>query len=173
MAPADVSKEYDSDYAVDVPTRHENSQELHGSSAEIEKNRRGENGFTLLELLVVIAILGLLILLVAPNVMKQFGTAKTNIAKQSIAGLGGVLDMYKLDVGSYPSTEQGLQGLVAAPSGAGNWHGPYVKTDKMLLDPWGHPYSYRFPSERPGQEYDICSNGESGQAGGSDSICNE
>jgi general secretion pathway protein G len=137
--------------------------------------RRHEPGFTLLELLVVITILGLLIALVAPRLATVLGGAKEKIAAQSIERIGTVLDMYKLDVGTYPSTEQGLQSLLTEPTGAANWHGPYVKGDKIPTDPWGRPYDYREPSSRTGRDYDLCSSGEKGQASSPDStgaICN-
>src|SRR3978361_51191 len=87
----------------------------------------GEQGFTLIELLVVIAILGLLISRVAPAVLRQLGGAKVSIARQSIERMGSILDTYKLDVGNYPTTEDGLQALVNRPSDAEAWHGPDVK----------------------------------------------
>ena len=131
-----------------------------------------EAGFTLLEILVVIAILGLLIGLVAPAVLRQLGGARTSIARQSVERLGSVLDLYKLDIGSYPSTEQGLQALSVRPAGATNWNGPYLQGGASPLDAWGHPYSYRNPSQRTGHDYDLCSAGPGGTAGASDEICN-
>lgn len=128
---------------------------------------RREAGFTLLELLVVLAILGLLIGLVAPRVLGVFGTAKEKIARLNIAGIGTDLDMYKLDVGSYPTTEEGLQALLVRPAGAAHWDGPYIKGNTLPQDPWGHPYIYRSPSERAGFAYDLYSLGPTGQAGGS------
>jgi len=133
--------------------------------------RRDERGFTLLELLVVIAILGLLIGLVAPAALRQLGSARTSIARQSIERIGSVLDIYKLDIGSYPTTEQGLRALVEQPTGVTAWNGPYVKGD-VPVDPWNHPYIYREPSSRSGHDFDLCSNGPSG-TGGSDTICNQ
>lgn len=130
---------------------------------------RREAGFTLLELLVVLAILGLLIGLVAPRVLGVLGTAKDKVARLNIAGLGTDLDMYKLDVGSYPTTEQGLQALLVRPEGIDNWDGPYLKGSKLPDDPWGHPYVYRSPSERAGFQYDLYSLGPTGQTGGSGS----
>lgn len=135
-----------------------------------------EGGFTLLELLVVIVILGLLIGLVAPAVLKQLGHAKDSIAKQSIARIGSVLDLYKLDAGSYPSTQDGLQALITKPDDVDNWAGPYVKSGAAPLDPWGHPYFYQSPSSRPGLDYDLCSLGssdKSGQPGDPGLICNQ
>jgi general secretion pathway protein G len=129
-------------------------------------------GFTLLELLVVIAILGLLIGMVAPAVLRQLGTARSEVTHQSIERLASVLDIYKLDVGDYPTTEQGLQALVQQPADVANWNGPYLKGDKLPQDAWNHPYAYQSPSSRPGRDYDLCSKGPSGNASGDAMICN-
>jgi general secretion pathway protein G len=129
--------------------------------------QRSQRGFTLLELLVVLAILGLLIGLVAPAALRQLGSAKEKIAHQSIERLAGILDIYKLDVGTYPTTDQGLQALIARPSGVARWNGPYMKGEKVPEDPWGHPFVYRSPSQRPDHEYDLFSLGPTGQSGGS------
>lgn len=94
-------------------------------------------GFTLLEILVVVAILGLLIGLVAPAALRQLGGARTSIAKQSIERLSIILDLYKLDVGSYPTTEQGLQALIRPPANLLGWNGPYLKGDEAPKDTWG------------------------------------
>src|ERR1700712_3297533 len=99
-----------------------------------------ERGFTLLEILVVIAILGLLIGLVAPAALRQLGGARVSVAKQSVERLGAVLDMYKLDVGSYPTSDQGLRALVEQPASVSTWNGPYVKGN-VPVDPWNRPYS--------------------------------
>ncbi|MCB8883166.1 type II secretion system major pseudopilin GspG [Acidisoma cellulosilytica] len=139
---------------------------------ETPRGSRSDDGFTLLELLVVIVILGLLIGFVAPAVLRQLGGARVSIAHQSIARLQSVLDMYKLDVGSYPSTDQGLGALVQAPADVGNWNGPYLQSSQSPLDPWNHPYVYRSPSERSGHDYDLCSLGPSGTASGDAQICN-
>ncbi len=124
------------------------------------------SGFTLLELLVVLAILGLLISLVAPAVLNQFGSAKHKVAEQAIGRLTGILDLYRLDIGSYPTTEQGLQALMTKPAGVSGWNGPYTKSDGGLNDPWGHPFQYRNPSQRSGFDYDLFTLGSDGKVGG-------
>lgn len=126
----------------------------------------------MLEILVVIVILGLLIGLVAPAALRQLGGARVSVARQSIARLGSVLDMYRLDVGSYPGTDDGLQALVSRPASVSNWNGPYVQSGTVPADPWGHAYVYRMPSQRPGHDYDLCSNGPGGQPDAGDAICN-
>ena len=131
---------------------------------QVPGRRAAEAGFTLLEILVVIAILGLLIGLVAPAALRQLGGAKVSVAKQSIERLGSVLDLYKLDVGSYPTTEQGLQALVAKPANVADWNGPYLKTASVPADPWGRPYLYKSPGDHA--PYEITSYGPSGEPGG-------
>lgn len=134
--------------------------------------RAREAGFTLLELLVVIAILGLLIGLVAPAALRQLGSAKNSVAHQSIERLSSVLDLYSLDVGGYPTTEQGLQALVSKPANVANWNGPYLKGEQVPVDPWNRPYQYRNPSLRPKHPYDLCSTGPNGDATPETAICN-
>jgi general secretion pathway protein G len=136
-----------------------------------KRRQKPPEGFTLLELLVVIAILGLLIGLVAPAALRQLGSARTSVAKQSIERIGSILDMYKLDVGDYPTTDQGLRALIDQPSGVTNWSGPYVN-GSVPVDPWNHPYAYRSPSSRSGRGFDLCSEGPSG-TGGDQEICNQ
>ena len=132
-------------------------------------------GFTLLELLVVIAILGLLVAFVAPAALKQLGGAKNSVARQQVERLGSVLDLYKLDVGNYPSTEQCLVSLISTPSDVDNWNGPYLKGEQDPKDPWNHAWKYTAPSNRPNHDYDLCSAGPNGRGNGpgdGEAICN-
>lgn len=122
-----------------------------------------QRGFTLMELLVVLAILGLLMSLVGPRVLNQLGGAKTKTAGIQIKDLEQSLEMYKLDVGRFPSTEEGLAALVTRPANAAGWNGPYLKSD-VPLDPWNREYHYKYPGENG--EVDIYSYGQDGQAGG-------
>jgi general secretion pathway protein G len=119
--------------------------------------RTDESGYTLMELLVVLAILGLLAAIATPMVLHYLDSAKVSTAKTEVSNLAAGLDLYKYDVGRYPTTEEGLQALVVAPEGAENWNGPYVKKTTKLSDPWGHPYNYRFPGTHA--EFDLYSYG--------------
>jgi general secretion pathway protein G len=138
---------------------------LHG------QQKADDEGFTLLEILVVIAILGLLIGLVAPAALRQLGGARVSVAHQSIERLASVLDLYKLDVGSYPTTEQGLQALIERPADVASWNGPYLKGGQPM-DPWNHTYTYSSPSTRSGHDYDLCSQGQASGNAQPEMICN-
>ena len=124
---------------------------------------RAQRGFTLLELLVVMVIIGLLAGIVAPQYFSQIGKSNTKVARAQIEALGQALDQYRLDTGRYPTSEQNLAALRAAPSGVARWNGPYLKRD-VPQDPWGHPYQYRSPGQHG--EYDLMSLGLDGQPGG-------
>lgn len=137
------------------------------SRSRLSSRRQKQAGFTLLELLVVLGILGLLIGMVAPAVLQQFGGAKQKIAQQSIERIVGILDIYKLDIGHYPTTDQGLQALIDPPSNEPRWNGPYIKGDTLPEDPWGRPFLYRVPSQRAHHAFDLYSLGADGQSGGS------
>jgi general secretion pathway protein G len=122
-------------------------------------------GFTLLELLVVIVIIGLLAAYVGPKYFSQLGKSEVTVAKAQIEAFEKSLDTYRLDVGRYPSAEEGLAALMAAPASAtAKWNGPYLKKG-VPLDPWGHAYVYRSPGSKA--EYEIISYGKDGQPGGS------
>ena len=99
-----------------------------------------EAGFTLIELLVVLVILGLLAAFVAPQVLKYLSTAKTDAAKAQVQNIASILDLYRLEVGSYPDEQDGLDALLQAPADAPRWNGPYVKRPDALVDPWGEKY---------------------------------
>ena len=121
-------------------------------------------GFTLIELLVVLVILGLLAGLVGPQVLRYLGSAKTDTAALQIEDLGGGLDLFHLEVGRYPTTEEGLTALVSEPAGLRNWNGPYLKKKNVPQDPWGNGYRYRSPGENG--PYDLFSLGADGTEGG-------
>jgi general secretion pathway protein G len=121
-------------------------------------------GFTLLELLVVIVIIGLLAAYVGPKYFSQLGKSEVTIAKAQIEAFEKSLDTFRLDVGRYPTSEEGLNALLAAPPAvAAKWNGPYLKKG-VPLDPWGHAYQYRAPGAKG--EYEIVSLGKDGQPGG-------
>ena len=124
---------------------------------------RNRDGFTLIELLVVMVIIGLLAALVGPRFIRQEEKAKIKATKAQIELLGTALDTFRLDVGRYPSTQEGLEALRTKPGGLERWDGPYLKKD-LPLDPWGKPYAYKSPGEHGA--FDIVSYGADGAPGG-------
>lgn len=120
-------------------------------------------GFTLLELLVVMVIIGLLAAYVGPKYFSQVGKSEIRMAQAQIDALEKALHQYRLDVGSYPTTEQGLAALVTSPNNEPRWYGPYL-SKKPPADPWGRPYVYKYPGDQ--QEFDLLSLGKDGQPGG-------
>ena len=127
-------------------------------------HRAAQRGMTLIEILVVITILGIIAAAVAVNVVGQLDEAKVKQAKTDLHTLENCLDLYKIDKGRYPSTEEGLQALVAQPSGEPNWAGPYLKKG-VPADPWGRPYVYQQPGTHSG-DFDLQSYGKDGRPGG-------
>jgi len=133
----------------------------------IERNlsvKREPHGFTLIELLVVLMILGLLAGLVGPRVLHYLGGAKSDTARLQIEEFGAGLDLFYLEVGRYPTTDESLKALTTQPDGVNNWHGPYVKKNQVPKDPWGKDYYYRSPGEHG--DYDLYSLGRDDADGG-------
>lgn len=122
-------------------------------------------GFTLLELLVVLVVLGLLVSIVGPKYLNQLGKSEAKAASAQIASLAKALDIYRLDVGRYPSSEVGLLALYTNPGNEPKWKGPYLQK-AAPLDPWGRPYVYKAPGEHG--DYDLLSLGKDGNPGGAD-----
>lgn len=125
---------------------------------------REQKGFTLIELLVVIIVLGLLVGLVGPRLFGRVGQSKQAVARAQIELLSAGLDQYRLDVGAYPATAQGLDSLARNP-GVSNWNGPYLKKPAIPKDPWGNPYYYRCCPGDHG-DYDLWSYGADSAPGG-------
>ena len=125
--------------------------------------RRGEAGFTLVEMLVVITIIGMIMALVGPRVLNYLSESKAKAAKIQIESFSSALDLYYLDLGRYPTSNEGLTGLTRSNNQAG-WNGPYLRGGVVPNDPWGHSYIYRSPGERA--PYEIISLGSDGQEGG-------
>ncbi|MDS4016342.1 MAG: type II secretion system major pseudopilin GspG [Candidatus Accumulibacter sp.] len=121
------------------------------------------DGFTLLELLVVVTIIGLLAAYVGPKYFSQLGKSEQGVAKAQVEAFARALDTYRLDVGRYPTTEEGLNALLSRPGNVAKWNGPYLQK-AVPLDPWGRPYVYRAPGATG--DFDIVSYGKDGQPGG-------
>jgi general secretion pathway protein G len=144
---------------------------LHMNNANCTKARFQTSGFTLIELLVVLVILGLLASVVGPQVIKYVGESKTKTARIQIEELGAALDLYLLDMGRYPSSDEGLEALIKEPSRARKWNGPYLKKNFVPNDPWGNEYNYRMPGRQGTYElYSLGADNKEGGAGENEDV---
>jgi general secretion pathway protein G len=134
--------------------------------------RAARSGFTLIELLLVLVILSVLAAVVVPKFARRAQQSKITGARTEIAHLGLSLDMFEIDIGRYPTTEEGLGALIEEPSGVTGWNGPYVSGNDVPTDPWENQYVYRCPGQHNQDSYDIYSKGPDGQDGGGDDIDN-
>jgi len=135
----------------------------------LKGERRNRSGFTLIELMIVIVIMGILATVLIPRIMDRPEEARRVKAKLDIKNLESALQLYKLDCGNYPTTEQGLQALIKKPETEPvptKWKdGGYLESSSVPMDPWGHPYYYASPAQ-DGSDYEIISYGKSGTPGG-------
>jgi general secretion pathway protein G len=129
-----------------------------------QSQRRSQRGMTLIEILVVLVLIGIVMGIVGGNFLGKGEKAKGDAAKIEINQISQTLDLYKLEVGKYPTTQEGLQALITAPSGTPNWNGPYWKNGTLPKDPWGNEYKYAAPGSHGA--YDITSYGADGKEGG-------
>lgn len=140
------------------PTSHQMSD------PQSRRRASKEGGFTLIELLVVLAIIGLLASLTAPRVLKYLGGAKSQTAEVRMRSLSTALDLFRLETGRYPTSEEGLEALLVPPPAMRTWNGPYVNRASELLDPWDRPFLYQSPGQNGA--YDLASLGADGVEGG-------
>lgn len=122
-------------------------------------------GFSLIELMLVLVMLGLIAGIIIPLVMKYLGTSEIKSAKVQIEDISAALDMYRLEVGNYPTSSQGLKALAYKPPDTRGWNGPYLKRGDVPLDPWNNEYQYKSPGSN-NYPYDLLSMGADGSVGG-------
>lgn len=132
---------------------------------KFNSNRKNRRGFTLIELLVVILILAILAAMIVPRVVGRTDDAKRAKALSDLSALSSALSQFRLDVGRYPTTEEGLESLRSAPADASGYRGPYT-TKSIPLDPWGFDYVYEFPGSDGDDSYILASYGSDGAEGG-------
>ena len=137
---------------------------MHSTSPQPASRGARMRGMTLIEILVVLVLIGVVMGIVGGNFIGQGENAKRKAAKIEIEQIGQTLDLYKLEVGRYPTSQEGLQALLSAPAGVGNWNGPYWKKGTLPKDPWGNEYKYTAPGQHGA--YDIVSLGSDGKEGG-------
>jgi len=128
------------------------------------KSNASTKGFTLIELLVVLVILGLLAGLVGPKMISYLSRGKTDTTKLQVEQIAAAMDLYLLDVGSYPADSDGVDALVTQPAGVSNWRGPYLRKGETPIDPWGNSYHYRYDEEK--NEFELYSLGADNAEGG-------
>lgn len=154
--------------AVNARAMRFHAGERRSRARRLPSRLRRRAGFTLVEMLVVLAIIGSIVGLVGPRVLNYLSESKVKTAQIQMENLGSALDLFYLDAGRYPTTEEGLAALVQRPAGVTSWSGPYLKTTNVPKDPWGHSYLYRSPGQSG--PYDVGSLGPEGREGGSATI---
>lgn len=132
--------------------------------ARSEVRRSTVRGMTLIEILVVLVLIGVVLGIVGGNFIGKGEKAKADAAKIEIGQISQTLDLYKLEIGRYPTTQEGLQALISAPAGVTNWNGPYWKKSTLPKDPWGNEYKYLSPAQNA--PYEIISLGADAKEGG-------
>jgi len=132
---------------------------------EFQKRRAAAAGMTLIEILVVLVLIGVVLGIVGGNFIGKGEKAKADAPRIEIGQISQTHDLYKLEVGRYPTTQEGLQALITAPAGVTNWNGPYWKRNTVPKDPWGNEYKYTSPAAN-GAPYEVVSYGADGKEGG-------
>jgi len=134
---------------------------------DIKRNRprRRSRGYTLIELLVVLAIIGLLVGIIGPMAVRYLSTAKSEAARIQMKSLSVALNLYRIDLGRFPSKQEGLAALLSRPTGVAGWNGPYLAADTVPKDPWDRPYIYDGPGAAP-ESFLLSTLGADGAKGG-------
>ncbi|WP_363352159.1 type II secretion system major pseudopilin GspG [Methylocystis echinoides] len=145
------------------PRGLERSIKSTGGRARLKPPLSRRAGFTLVEMLVVLAIIGSIVGLVGPRVLNYLSESRVKTAQIQMENIASALDLFYLDAGRYPTTEEGLTALVQRPAAISSWSGPYLKGNAVPQDPWGHPYLYRAPGRNG--PYDVASMGPEGREG--------